>query len=85
MTNNDKLEQDVRNLSEAMDKIAKLIIAKRGQANGETNNDKIINEINDSSMDKKKKKKKKNKIHCSFCNEVGHTRAKCPKKLGIDL
>lgn len=29
----------------------------------------------------KRKKKKKNKIACSFCNEPGHTRAKCEKKL----
>lgn len=32
-------------------------------------------------MEKKKKKKKKNKICCSFCNEVGHTRAKCEKRM----
>ena len=30
---------------------------------------------------KKKPKKKKNKIPCSYCNEIGHTRSKCPKKL----
>ncbi|QLQ79588.1 hypothetical protein HG537_0C02350 [Torulaspora globosa] len=26
-------------------------------------------------------KKKKNKIACSFCSEIGHTRAKCPKRI----
>lgn len=26
-------------------------------------------------------KKKKNKIACSFCSEIGHTRAKCPKRM----
>lgn len=29
----------------------------------------------------KSKKKKKNKIPCSFCHEIGHTRAKCEKRL----
>lgn len=29
----------------------------------------------------KNKKKKKNKIHCSYCNETGHTRAACPTRL----
>lgn len=29
----------------------------------------------------KPKKKKKNRIPCSFCHEVGHTRAKCEAKL----
>lgn len=42
----------------------------------ESNKDKNIPE----SL-KKKKKKKKNKINCSYCNEIGHTRANCPKKL----
>lgn len=32
-------------------------------------------------VEKKKKKKKKNKIPCSFCNEIGHTRAKCGKRI----
>ncbi|KAL3233001.1 hypothetical protein RNJ44_04917 [Nakaseomyces bracarensis] len=78
MKNKDeKLEQDVKNLSEAMDKIAKLIIAKRNESNNETPPVVAI-----SDPEKKKKKKKKNKIHCSFCNEIGHTRARCPKKLG---
>ncbi|CAR29455.1 hypothetical protein ZYGR_0AD01370 [Zygosaccharomyces rouxii] len=27
------------------------------------------------------KNKKKNKIRCSYCNEMGHTRANCEKKL----
>ncbi|CCE64225.1 hypothetical protein TPHA_0H00140 [Tetrapisispora phaffii CBS 4417] len=30
---------------------------------------------------KKSKNKKKNKIRCSYCNETGHTRAKCEMKL----
>lgn len=29
----------------------------------------------------KSNRKKKNRIACSFCNEVGHTRAKCAKRL----
>ncbi|CCD22534.1 uncharacterized protein NDAI_0A03770 [Naumovozyma dairenensis CBS 421] len=34
-----------------------------------------------SNKTDKKKKKKKNKIACSFCHEIGHTRAKCQKRL----
>lgn len=30
---------------------------------------------------KNTKKKKKNKIACSYCHEIGHTRAKCEKRL----
>ncbi|EDO19458.1 hypothetical protein Kpol_1002p107 [Vanderwaltozyma polyspora DSM 70294] len=41
--------------------------------------DKDIND--DSKLTTKKKKKKKNKIACSFCNEIGHTRANCQKRL----
>lgn len=83
MTNKDeKLEQDVRTLSEAMDKIAKLIIAKRNEGAGVDVN---VNANTNVVTDSKKKKKKRNKIHCSFCKEIGHTRARCPKKLGLDL
>lgn len=28
----------------------------------------------------KNNSKKKNKIHCSYCNEMGHTRANCEKR-----
>lgn len=38
-------------------------------------------ENSNSTSINKKKKKKKNKIHCSYCNETGHTRAACPTRL----
>lgn len=31
--------------------------------------------------EKRKKKKKKNKILCSYCNKMGHTRSKCEARL----
>ncbi|QLL32713.1 hypothetical protein HG536_0D02350 [Torulaspora globosa] len=34
-----------------------------------------------STVGKPLAKKKKNKIACSFCSEIGHTRAKCPKRI----
>lgn len=33
------------------------------------------------NSNKVKKKRKKNKIACSFCHEIGHTRAKCETRL----
>lgn len=34
-----------------------------------------------NTLAKQSSRKKKNRIACSFCNETGHTRAKCPKRL----
>lgn len=34
-----------------------------------------------SSTKPKRNRKKKNKISCSYCHEIGHTRAKCEKRL----
>ncbi|QLG71086.1 hypothetical protein HG535_0B01240 [Zygotorulaspora mrakii] len=41
----------------------------------------IVKKSHASETSIHRKKKKKNKICCSFCNEPGHTRAKCEKKL----
>lgn len=79
-----ELEEDVRKLSEAMDQIAKLVIAtgvvKKPQDGSQGPQGP---QVQPQMQTPKKKKKKKNKIHCSYCNEVGHTRARCPKKLGL--
>ncbi|KAI8383499.1 uncharacterized protein CGFF_04947 [Nakaseomyces glabratus] len=79
-----ELEEDVRKLSEAMDQIAKLVIAtgvvKKPQDGSQEPQGP---QVQQQMQTPKKKKKKKNKIHCSYCNEVGHTRARCPKKLGL--
>lgn len=81
-----ELEEDVRKLSEAMDQIAKLVIAtgvvkKPQEPHGSQQPQGP--QVQQQMQTPKKKKKKKNKIHCSYCNEVGHTRARCPKKLGL--
>lgn len=34
-----------------------------------------------SNTKPKRNRKKKNKIPCSYCHEIGHTRAKCEKRL----
>ena len=64
------------------------IIEKDGQSyalipiKNEVSSDDNYNDIiTDTSEKKKKKKKKKNKILCSFCNQPGHTRAHCDKRL----
>lgn len=37
--------------------------------------------VDENKLKKKTRKKKKNKIPCSFCNQPGHTRAHCDKRL----